>query len=85
MGSFWKHIVRTPMLAVTVGFIALGWWGALDWGPALSVATLAALTAKAADTFARRYEGMGGPPAIVTEIPSIPAYRQYENKYDRAA
>ncbi|MCA9830050.1 MAG: hypothetical protein R3B97_07755 [Dehalococcoidia bacterium] len=85
MASFWKHAVRTPMLGITVAFIALGWWGALDWGPALSAATIAALIAKAADSFARRYDEDDEPPAIITDLPSTPSYRQYENKYDRAA
>ncbi|MGD9933936.1 MAG: hypothetical protein AB7T37_09470 [Dehalococcoidia bacterium] len=85
MAPFWNHVVRTPMLGITVVFIALGGWGALDWGPALSAATIAALIAKAADSFARRYGDDEGPPAIITDLPSTPAYKQYENKYDRAA
>ena len=86
MHSFWHHAVRTPMLGIAAAMLATGWWGALDWSAALAAACVAALAAKAADRLGRRDSDEPAPAAMnISEFPRTPAYKQYENKYDRAA
>jgi hypothetical protein len=78
--TFWKHWVRTPALAVTAGGLFLGATGSLDWSAALPLACMAALTAKAASTVAKRKE-LAHAPAKILEFPA----RSRAGRYDRAA
>lgn len=74
------------MLGIAAIMLASGWWGILDWSAALPAACLAAVMAKLADRLGQQREEEALPPANkISEFPQIPAYKQYENKYDRAA
>jgi hypothetical protein len=80
---FWKLWVRTPAALGAAGAFALGAYGAVDWGLALTTACLGACIAKAASSIARRRAEQAEEGAQPASIVDLNAHRG--RYYDRAA